>query len=76
MFFAEIGDKTMFATLAAAIESPAHLLLVGTASASALVMVTGLTVLAATAIPMSWIKIVQRIGAVLMIAYGGYMIFS
>jgi putative Ca2+/H+ antiporter (TMEM165/GDT1 family) len=76
VFMAEIGDKTQFATLAAAIENQSHLFIVFAASASALITVTGITVWGATRIPARWAKKVQQAGAMLMIAYGTYMMYS
>lgn len=70
----EIGDKTQFATLGSALKNQTNLLVVFTASASALVAVTGLTVFLATKIPASWAVRLQYIGAGLMIVYGIYMI--
>lgn len=76
VFIAELGDKTQFATLAVAIDNQSHLLLVFAASASALVAVTGITVWGVTKVPPHWIKNVQRFGALLMVAYGAYMILN
>lgn len=75
VFLAELGDKTMIATLAAALQNPADRTLVFVASASALIAVTGLTVFIVTKIPLPFVKYLQRLGAVLMIAYGIYMLF-
>ncbi len=74
VFIAELGDKTQFATLAAALKHPDQLFIVGLAASSALVTITGLTVLLATTLPDKWVVWVQRLGALLMIAYGGYML--
>lgn len=73
VFVAELGDKTQIATLAVAVQNQSNLFLVFTASSSALVTVTGLTVWGVTKLPRHWIKNVQRIGAALMVAYGIYM---
>ncbi len=74
IFMAELGDKTQFATLGAAIKNQAELLIVFAASASALVAVTSITVWGITKVPSGWVKNLQRTGAVLMVAYGVYMI--
>jgi putative Ca2+/H+ antiporter (TMEM165/GDT1 family) len=74
VFSAEMGDKTQIATIAIAIENQSELLTVFGASALALISVTGLTVWGVTRIPTSAIKRVQQIGALLMIAYGAYML--
>jgi putative Ca2+/H+ antiporter (TMEM165/GDT1 family) len=76
VFVAELGDKTQIATLAVAVENQSYLLLVFTASASALVAVTGLTVWGITKVPTRLVKKVQQTGAALMVAYGVYMLYS
>lgn len=75
VFIAEMGDKTQFATLAAAIENQSDLFLVFTGSTLALVSVTGITVWGVAKIPDYWMKSVQKTGAVLMMLYGVYMFF-
>ncbi len=75
VFIAELGDKTQMTTLAVAVENQNNLYTVFFASASALVTVTLITVWGVTKIPQTWVPIVQRIGAALMVAYGGYMLF-
>jgi Ca2+/H+ antiporter, TMEM165/GDT1 family len=75
VFIAELGDKTQITTLAVAVENQNNLYTVFLASASALVTVTLITVWGVTKIPQTWVPIVQRIGAALMVAYGGYMLF-
>ena len=74
VFIAELGDKTQFATLAVAIENQSQLPIVFIASATALVTVTFITVWGVTKIPTNWVKKVQQSGAVLMAAYGCYML--
>jgi putative Ca2+/H+ antiporter (TMEM165/GDT1 family) len=74
VFIAELGDKTQFATLAAAIKNPNQLFVVGLAASSALVTITGLTVLLTTTLSEKWIVRVQRLGALLMMVYGAYML--
>lgn len=73
VFVAELGDKTQIATLAVAVENQTKLLPVFIASASALIMVTALTVWGVTMLPTRWMVTIQRIGAILMAAYGIYM---
>lgn len=75
VFIAELGDKTQIATLAIAIENQSYLLTVFMASATALATVTAITVWGVTKIPTKCVTPVQRLGAVLMLAYGVYMIF-
>jgi putative Ca2+/H+ antiporter (TMEM165/GDT1 family) len=74
VFMAELGDKTQIATLAAAIENQTELLVVFAASAGALIAVTSITVWGVTKIPTHFVGYLQRIGAVLMVAYGVYML--
>lgn len=74
VFLAELGDKTQIATLAAAIENQAELRLVFIASTTALVAVTSITVWGITKVPLRWVKRLQQIGALLMVAYGIYML--
>ena len=74
VFIAELGDKTQIATLAAAVKNQSQLLLIFVASASALVLVTTITVWGFTMIPKHWIKGVQKTGAALMVGYGIYML--
>lgn len=74
VFIAELGDKTQITTLAVAVENQADLFMVFLASASALVTVTMITVWGVTKIPLMWVPRVQRFGAILMIAYGIYML--
>lgn len=76
VFFAELGDKTQLATLAAAIANRDHLLAIFLASATALVLVTTITVLVAVTITPSWLSTLQRLGALLMISYGVYILCS
>jgi putative Ca2+/H+ antiporter (TMEM165/GDT1 family) len=76
VFLAEVGDKTQFATLGAAIKNQSELLVVFVASASALAVVTSLTVWGITKVPTRWVKNLQRTGAALMVAYGLYMIVA
>lgn len=74
VFVAELGDKTQIATLAIAIENQHLLPIVFIASAAALITVTAITIWGVTKLPIHWIKNIQRIGALLMSAYGLYMI--
>lgn len=74
VFIAELGDKTQIATLAASVANRSYLLTVFAASASALVAVTTITIWGVTLIPPQWMKNVQRVGAVLMVTYGSYML--
>lgn len=76
VFMAELGDKTQFATLAAAIENPSALFIVFAASTLALVTVTAGTVWSVTKLPSQWVKRVQQAGALLMVIYGIYMLLS
>jgi putative Ca2+/H+ antiporter (TMEM165/GDT1 family) len=76
VFVAELGDKTQIATLAVAIENQSYLFLVFSASASALVTVTAITVWGVTKIPNEMVQNIQKAGAVLMSIYGAYMIIS
>lgn len=75
VFMAELGDKTQMATLAIAIDNQSQLFVVFLASASALVFVTAVTVWGFTKIPSKWINKIQKLGAILMIVYGGHMLF-
>ncbi len=75
VFMAELGDKTQLATLAIAIDNQSQLFIVFLASASALVFITAFTVWSFTKIPNRWITEIQKLGAVLMMAYGGHMLF-
>lgn len=74
IFIAELGDKTQIATLNIAIKNQSHLIIVFIASVAALVSVTAVTMWGVTKIPESWIGNIQKIGAVLLIIYGGYML--
>ena len=74
VFFAELGDKTQIATLAIAIENQAQLFVVFLASATALTLITYLTTWGITKIPEHWIGNIQKLGAVLLILYGIYML--
>jgi putative Ca2+/H+ antiporter (TMEM165/GDT1 family) len=76
VFMAELGDKTQMITLASALENQAHLVTVCAASASALVIVTALTVWGVTKIPTQWVHGVRLFGIIGMISYGLYMLFS
>lgn len=73
VFLAELGDKTQIVTLGAAIKNQAELIVVFVASASALIIVTSITIWGITKVPGGWVKNLQRAGAALMIAYGIYM---
>jgi Ca2+/H+ antiporter, TMEM165/GDT1 family len=73
VFTSELGDKTQIATLAITVENQTNLMIVFLASASALVAVTTLTIWGVTKLPPSAAKPVQQLGAMLMIAYGLYM---
>lgn len=76
VFMAELGDKTQIATLAIAIDNQAELFTVFVASASALVFITAITVWGFTKIPNRWISKIQRLGSILMMAYGMHMIIQ
>jgi putative Ca2+/H+ antiporter (TMEM165/GDT1 family) len=76
VFIAELGDKTQMITLGSALENQSHLYLVFTASASALVTVTALTVWGVTKIPTRWIQKVRLFGILGMMGYGLYIIVS
>ncbi|MBI4231739.1 TMEM165/GDT1 family protein [Candidatus Peregrinibacteria bacterium] len=71
---AEMGDKTQVFTLGAAIQNEAQLAAVFFGSASALVAVTALTVWGVSFIPKRWIKPIQVGGALVLVAYGIYMV--
>jgi putative Ca2+/H+ antiporter (TMEM165/GDT1 family) len=74
VFLAELGDKTQIITLGTAIKNQSELLVVFAASASALIVVTSITIWGITKVPSGWVKNLQRIGAALMVAYGVYMV--
>lgn len=74
VLLAELGDKTQIITLGTAIKNQTELLVVFAASASALIMVTSITIWGITKIPGGWVKNLQRTGAALMVAYGVYMV--
>jgi len=75
VFIAEMGDKTQIIALAIALENKLHLFIVFLASALALILVTTVTIWGVTKIPEKWLGKIQKLGAVIMIAYGIYMIF-
>lgn len=76
VFLNELGDKTQFATLGSALGNQGNATVVFAASASALIAVTGLVVWGVTKVPAGWVKAVQLIGAISMIAYGTYMLLA
>ena len=63
-------------TAGAAIQNNQDLWTVFAASALALIIVTSLTVWGITKVPKHWTTPVQRLGALGMVLYGLYMIFS
>lgn len=74
VFTAEFGDKTQIATLAVAIENQSELPAVFLGSLAALITITGLTVWGVSFLPQSWIRKVQILGALSLLAYGLYMV--
>jgi putative Ca2+/H+ antiporter (TMEM165/GDT1 family) len=76
VFIAELGDKTQLATFNVSVTNQTHLYTVFTASATALVTVTLLTVWGMTKIPSHWAKRAQKIGAIMMVVYGLFMLVS
>lgn len=76
VLLAEISDKSQIMTAGAAVKNNQELWTVFAASASALILVTSLTVWGITKVPERWTTHIQKLGAFGMVLYGLYMILS
>jgi putative Ca2+/H+ antiporter (TMEM165/GDT1 family) len=75
VFIAELGDKSQIFTASAAVNNHDQLWTVFAASATALTIVTAVTIQGVILLPDNWSRTVQRLGAIGMVGYGLHMIF-